>query len=123
MKTVLIVDDNAHIRSALRAFFTVNMQLEVCGEAADGLEAIEQAKSKQPDIIIMDLAMPRMNGVEAAFAIRQMMPHVRIVLFTLHDFVSKSLANSFAVDIVVLKSEGASGLAEAIERMLGDQPN
>ncbi|HEY6464795.1 MAG TPA: response regulator transcription factor, partial [Candidatus Acidoferrales bacterium] len=82
MSKVLVVDDSKYVRAALRVFLRVTMQLEICGEAGDGFEAITKATELRPDMILMDVAMPKMNGVEAALAIKSMFPEIRIVLFT-----------------------------------------
>ncbi|HKQ88772.1 MAG TPA: response regulator transcription factor, partial [Candidatus Acidoferrales bacterium] len=82
MNKVLVVDDSKYVRAALRVFLRVTMQLEICGEAGDGLEAVTKATELRPDMILMDVAMPKMNGVEAALAIKSMFPEIRIVLFT-----------------------------------------
>jgi chemotaxis response regulator CheB len=62
-KSVLLVDDSAFIRHALSQFFTSQADLEICGEAENGLDAIEKAQELHPDVIIMDLSMPVMNGL------------------------------------------------------------
>jgi two-component system nitrate/nitrite response regulator NarL len=114
-ESVLIVDDNASIRFALRDFLAKTTRMRVCGEAADGLEAVMQANALAPDLILMDVSMPRMNGVEAASVIRKTMPDVRIVAFTLYpSVVGFSLARAAGVDIVVSKTDGAAGLMDAL---------
>src|SRR5579863_6599434 len=100
-KAVLIVDDNYSIRSALRIFFEQRTELSVCGEAADGMEAIRKAEELHPGLVIMDLSMPNMNGMQAAWAIRQAMPEARIIVFTLYsDRVSKAVAARSGVDLI-----------------------
>src|SRR5258708_17530383 len=79
---VLVIDDGDSVRDII-GIFLENTGFEVCGEAADGVEGIEQAKKLKPDLIVLDLAMPRMNGVEAASVLNQTMPRVPIVLLTL----------------------------------------
>jgi CheY-like chemotaxis protein len=64
-RRILVIDDGDSVRDVIRIFLE-HAGFEVCGEAADGVEAIEQAKKLKPDLIVLDLAMPRMNGVEAA---------------------------------------------------------
>jgi CheY-like chemotaxis protein len=80
---VLIVDDNATIRRIIRSQLEA-AGLEVCGEAVDGLDAIEKAELLKPDLIILDLSMPRMNGLDAARELRLICPNVPILLNTLH---------------------------------------
>jgi CheY-like chemotaxis protein len=83
MPSILLVDDNAAIRKSLRSFLQ-SQGYEVCGEAEDGFDAIEKAGTLNHELIILDLSMPRMNGLEAAPRLRAMLPDVPIVLFTLH---------------------------------------
>jgi len=83
-KRILVIDDGDSVRDIIRIFLE-HAGFEVCGEAADGVEAIEQAKKLKPDLIVLDLAMPRMNGAEAASVLSKTMPHVPIVLLTLYQ--------------------------------------
>lgn len=119
MHTVLVVDDSKYVRSALRVFLKITMQLEVSGEAGDGFEAITKATELRPDLILMDVAMPRMNGVEAALAIKSMFPEMRIVLFTFwENSVHTGLAKAAGVDLVLSKSAGTATLLESIRMLL-----
>jgi CheY-like chemotaxis protein len=90
-KSILIVDDSDDIRQITRLFLESQTDLHVCGEAVDGLDAIEKAKALKPDLIQLDLAMPRLNGGEAAMVLKAMMPQVPIVTFTLYK---ESLGNT-----------------------------
>src|ERR1700692_4378898 len=83
-KCILIVDDNLPIRKSIRRFLESETDFEVCGEAVDGLDAIEKARELNPDLIILDLSMPRMNGAAAASVLKRTMPHVPIILFTMY---------------------------------------
>jgi DNA-binding NarL/FixJ family response regulator len=118
-KTILIADDNDVVRRAVCEVFTRESDFEVCGEAHDGYEAIEKAQRLHPDLIILDLSMPGMNGLEAARALRDLVPPVPIILFTLNDdgFVEES-ARSAGVAEVVSKSEDISVLIDAARRLL-----
>jgi DNA-binding NarL/FixJ family response regulator len=82
MQTILIVDDDADLRATLRYLIQTATQMEVVGEAADGLEAIEQARKLQPDLIIIDAAMPNLSGVEASKRLRDAHPRVYILGLT-----------------------------------------
>ena len=73
-KCILIADDSKTIRTLIRAFIENRAGFEVCGEAVDGADAIEKAKELKPDLIILDLAMPRMNGAAAASVLKRRMP-------------------------------------------------
>jgi DNA-binding NarL/FixJ family response regulator len=124
--SVLIVDDNSLLRSTIRAFLERNSELNVCGEAADGADAVEKANVLKPGLILMDLAMPKMNGLQAARAIKRVMPEARIVMFTLHsEAVGKLTESKSGVDLVVSKSEGLEELLRVLQLFLskdGFQP-
>ena len=83
-RSVLIVDDHEAVRRGLRALFRNEPEFLICGEAVDGVDAIQKAQELSPDLIILDLSMPEMNGLEAATALKYMMPHVPLFLLTAH---------------------------------------
>src|SRR6267154_1549605 len=85
---ILVIDDGDSVRNII-GLFLEHAGFEVCGEAADGVEAIEQAKKLKPDLIVLDLVMPRMNGAEAASVLSQTMPEIPVVLLTLFYVISK----------------------------------
>ena len=118
-KHILIVDDSETCRKVTRLFLESQVGLEVCGEAVDGVDAIEKAKALQPDLVVLDLAMPRMNGVEAASELRSMMPRVPIVLFTMYDdAVGRALAVTAGASRVVSKPDGGWKLVECVRNLL-----
>jgi DNA-binding NarL/FixJ family response regulator len=86
---VFIVDDNPRVRTGIRALLETS-GFEVCGEAFDGLDAVEHAAEINPDLIILDVSMPRMNGLDAARKLRDIHPHVPILLNTVHAAVIRS---------------------------------
>src|SRR5260370_2884836 len=79
---VLVVDDNQEFRSAVRDLLEGDLQIRVAGKACDGLQAISLTANLQPDLSLMDIAMPLMNGLEATSAIRERWPKVIVVLVT-----------------------------------------
>ncbi len=79
---VLIADDHAVVRQGLRALLAIDPGLELVGEAADGVEAVDQARALQPDVILLDLLMPRQDGIAAIRAIKQERPDARILVLT-----------------------------------------
>ena len=82
MIRVLIVDDHAVVREGLRTFLELQDGLEVVGDAGDGEEAVEQARRLRPDVILMDLVMPRLDGVQAMRALRTQAPQSRVIVLT-----------------------------------------
>jgi NarL family two-component system response regulator LiaR len=78
----MVVDDHKAVRSALAAFLLAYDDLDMFGEAFDGLEALRLCQHRQPDVILMDLAMPRMDGVSATRAIRALYPHTQVLVLT-----------------------------------------
>jgi len=115
-KRVLIADDNVIIRNKVKDFLTTEMDV-VCEEAADGCEAVEQANQSKPDLIILDFAMPKMSGAEAAKALKRSMPEVPIVLYTLFEIPIK-MVQDIGFDAVVSKPNGMDRLAECVRRLL-----
>ncbi|HEY6385909.1 MAG TPA: response regulator transcription factor [Candidatus Acidoferrum sp.] len=85
MPRVLIVDDHAIIRRGVQTILNPFPEWEFCGEADNGNDAIRMAEELKPDIIIMDLSMPGLNGIEATRAIRKAQPDIKIILLTLHE--------------------------------------
>jgi two-component system, NarL family, nitrate/nitrite response regulator NarL len=81
-KSVLLVDDHEAIRRELRRLFQSQPEFVICGEAADGVDAVSKAQQLSPDLIILDLSMPVMNGLEAGAAIRFMLPNAVLILLT-----------------------------------------
>jgi DNA-binding NarL/FixJ family response regulator len=120
---ILIADDSAAARKAIRAYLN-QRNFEVCGEAIDGVDALEKATELEPALILLDLRMPRMNGVEAASALRGRMPNVRIVLLTLYDEVLRcqSIMSAIGFDAIISKPDGFSRLAECVRGLLGSAP-
>lgn len=110
-KSVLIVDDNAAFRRVLRHLFTSQEDFAVCGEAENGREAIEKAQELHPDLIVMDLAMPVMGGIDAARVLSRLMPTVPLVVLSGYSHVfSETEFRSTGISALVSKSEHISVL-------------
>jgi DNA-binding NarL/FixJ family response regulator len=117
-KCILIADDSPVIRKTLRQTLEREDAWEVCGEAADGREAIEKAQRLKPDVVVLDLSMPLMNGLDAARELKRLLPSLPLVMFT--NFNMPELTNealSAGVRAVVSKSEPA-GLVSEIQALL-----
>jgi DNA-binding NarL/FixJ family response regulator len=113
-KCILIVDDNATVRKAVRSVLEAQRGFEVCGEAANGKEAVDKARELKPDLIIMDLSMPVMNGLEAARALKDLMPDVPIVMFSVHrSGILEKNARSVGIRAVVPKGDNMNLVREA----------
>lgn len=110
-KSVLIVDDGPLLRQKLSERLRREGDFDVCGEAGDGQEAIEKVQQLQPDLVIMDISMPKMNGFDAVRALRKLIPSIPIIVFSNHsDAFVKTLALSLGVAAVISKSQNISVL-------------
>ena len=119
---ILLVDDNDLVRKIARMFIETQADLEICGEAVDGSDAIEKAKQLQPDLILLDLAMPNMNGAEAAPIIKRLLPKVPIVLFTLYkEQIGSALFAKLGIDAVFSKPDGGWKLVECVRALLAQR--
>src|SRR5438477_9877844 len=97
-KTVLIVDENAFIRHALYELFQREADIEVCGVAENGQEAIDEAARLHPDLIVLDVSMPGMNGLETARVLKRRFPAVLVIMFGASaDTFSEPLADMIGV--------------------------
>ena len=106
LKSVLIADDHELIRRALCDLFTSQEDFDVCGAAENGLQAIEMAQGLHPDLILLDLSMPVMNGVEAACELKRLMPMVPIIIFSDYgDVFSEREARTAGISAVVSKTD------------------
>ncbi len=118
-KSVLVVDDNAIIRHAICEVFTSEADFDICGEAENGEDAIEKAQALHPDVIVMDLSMPVMNGIDAARALKTLMPTVPVIIFSEYrDVFSEKEARSAGISALVSKSEPVSVLIDKARDLL-----
>jgi PAS domain S-box-containing protein len=110
---ILIADDHAVARAGLRELFGRRPELQVVGEAASGVEAITQAVALQPDIIVMDVSLPQMNGIDATGEIHRTMQHIRIVGLSTHDDEStERLMRKAGAEAYFTKNEGTDRLLD-----------
>jgi DNA-binding NarL/FixJ family response regulator len=119
----MLVDDHTMVRKGLRALIESVPGWEVCAEAEDGLEALSIAASAQPDIIVMDLSMPRLGGIDATVQLRKLVPGVEILILTMHesdhliDQAMKAGARGY-----LLKGDSGEKLMEALQTLSRHQP-
>jgi DNA-binding NarL/FixJ family response regulator len=121
MPRVLVVDDHAFIRRGVQTILNPFPEWELCGEADNGNDAVRMAEELRPEVIIMDVSMPGLNGIEATRAIRKTQPDVKVVLLTLHE--SADLVRSaFRAGArgYLLKTEAEQELVRALTVVLGD---
>jgi two-component system, chemotaxis family, chemotaxis protein CheY len=118
-KSVLIVDDSAYIRQALGELFKKEVDFEVCGEAENGKKAIEKARELRPDLIVLDLSMPVMNGFDAARVLKRVMPTVPLIMYSAFgDKLAENQARLIGISEVVSRTEHASVLIQKARGLL-----
>jgi CheY-like chemotaxis protein len=106
-RKVLVADDSPVVRDVIRTFLEERSDLTICGEAATGREAVEKTLALKPDLVVLDLSMPELNGAEAASVIKELFPGVRIIMFTMFsEDIGKSLTEAIGVDAVLSKPDG-----------------
>jgi DNA-binding NarL/FixJ family response regulator len=116
---ILIADDHPILRAGLRTLLSAEARFQVVGDAADGLEAIRRVETLNPDLVLIDLSMPRMNGCTAIREIKKKHPHIRMLVLTIHKSEEYILAASRAgADGYCLKDVGYPELLACIERIL-----
>jgi chemotaxis response regulator CheB len=118
MLKILVVDDNAPIRHALCSIINRQDGLRVCGEASNGAEAISEASILKPDVVVLDFAMPVMNGINAASHINKLLPGTHLVMFTSHlTGVVEELARSEGIEAFVEKGDSPRlvGVLQSLE--------
>jgi len=116
---ILIVDDSAVIRETLRQILERQGGWAVCAEAADGREGIEKAQQLKPDVIVLDLAMPVMNGLEAARELTRVLPCVPLLMVTSYETAHlRQEALSAGVRTVMSKSDSIEALVNSIQVLL-----
>ena len=120
---IVLAEDHRILREGLRAIFASEPDLEVVGEATDGYEAIHQARKLQPDLLILDLSMPRMDGLTALKEIKRVAPQSRVLVMTVHrteEYVFQALEDG--ADGYLLKEASATELLLAVRSVLaGDR--
>jgi DNA-binding NarL/FixJ family response regulator len=111
---ILIADDNPDVRKGIRAHLDHRKDIEVCGEATNGREAVEQALAQKPDLMILDVVMPEINGIAASVLLKKRLPRTKIALFTMYGETVGNLA-SLANVKVIPKPDGVPALLDLID--------
>jgi CheY-like chemotaxis protein len=122
-KNVLIADDSASMRRSVRFLLERRHSELVVSEAVDGVEAIEKAKETKPDLILLDLAKPRLNGAEAATILRNTMPGTPIILFTMYTDLHADSPSGFPSVDFISKVDGLPKLLLRIDALLPPRSN
>jgi len=119
MTTILLADDHHVVRQGLRVLLEAQPDFQLVGEAGDGLEAVQLTERLRPDVLIIDLVMPSLNGLEATRQVSQRSPHTRVVILSMHAneaYVLEALRNGAAG--YVLKDSSAADLVHAVREVV-----
>lgn len=120
---ILIVDDHEIFRKGLSTLLESLPDVDVCGEAADGFEAVDKAKQLNPDVVVMDISMPRVDGLQATRVIRSEVPGAHVVILSQHDSsYMRSAALKAGASAYVTKSQVSCCLLNAIESVIQGKP-
>lgn len=115
---ILIVDDSAPIRRSLRWLIEKDLGWEVCGEATNGAEGVSAAAELKPDVVVLDLSMPVMNGIEAAKRLKKIMPETHLLMFTSFPLPGvEEAARSAGIEAFVAKTDGATTLLQNLHQI------
>jgi len=123
MTRILIADDHEMIRAGLRKVLAGRSDWTVCGEAVNGREAVARARELKPDVVVLDFAMPELNGLEVIRQIRAILPHTEVLVLTMHE--SEQLARAALAAGArgfVLKSDAGETIAAAVEQLSQHRP-
>lgn len=114
-KRLLITDDSEQVRKDLRTLLALSDEIEIIGEATNGLEAIRLVENLHPDVILLDLEMPVMNGYEAARQIKVIAPSCRVIVLTVHDYTAaRHKALQAGADSFIIKGSSIEQFIQAI---------
>jgi DNA-binding NarL/FixJ family response regulator len=116
---IVVVDDHELMRRGVRSLITENSLGEVCGEAENGEQAVALVQELKPDLVMLDVSMPVMNGLEAARHIRRLAPSIKILILTMHDSTQiAAAAKEAGADALLVKSEAATKLVGTVKNLV-----
>lgn len=119
---IVIADDHEIFRRGLRSLLESHDDWQVCGEAVDGQEAVERVRELKPDVVVLDVTMPRLNGLEAAREIRKQVPDSKVVILSQHEpGLMRQSALAAGAGAYVTKSEVSRELMVAIEEIVSSK--
>jgi DNA-binding NarL/FixJ family response regulator len=119
---ILLADDNQVILQLLRRLIESHAGWQICGEASDGQQALAKAIELKPDLMVLDFAMPGLNGLQVAAGISRACPSLPIILHTIHDFPEMiSEATKVGIREVVSKTDASARLLDVMERLLAEK--
>jgi len=119
---ILLVDDTEVVRRGLRSLLASRANWLVCGEAVDGLDALEKAKTLRPDVVLMDISMPRMNGLDATRIIRRELPETKVVIVSQNEGpIIHRHAQEVDAAASIAKINVFQDLLPTLDRLAGDQ--
>ncbi len=124
MKTrILLADDHDIVRRGIKDLLEAEQKFEVCGEAATGRQAVEMADKLRPNVVLLDITMPELNGLEATRQIRKSLPNTEVLIFTMHE-TEQLVRDILAAGArgYVLKSDAARDLISAVEALSQHKP-
>jgi DNA-binding NarL/FixJ family response regulator len=117
-KRILVIDDSELVRGLVCKFIESRIGFEVCGEASNGWEGVEKGLHLKPDLIVLDYAMPHLNGLQTALILHEIAPDTPIILFTFFkDVIPISSAHAAGVTSVVSKTDQLTVLADEVQRL------
>ena len=121
---VVIADDHEVVRRGVKALFESNHHWIVCGEAGDGQEAVSLVAALRPDLVVLDVSMPVMNGLQAAAKIRQVSPRTKIVVLSMHEspYITQEALQAGA-DAFLAKSSAGTHLIRTVKELFSTEPD
>jgi len=119
---ILIVDDHELVRRGVRSILVTRPEWEICGEASDGSDAVEKARDLKPDVVLLDITMPHMNGLDAARIIRRDVPRAKVIILSQYEGAEmRSRALEAGAQGYVSKSDASRQLLMAIDSLINNR--